>query len=49
MAGCCARATNGHAADEPATPAMKSRRFIASPKASDKAIVLSQTGIPEVV
>src|SRR5262245_5956369 len=37
IAGCCARAANGHATAAPASRAMNSRRLIASPKAQDNA------------
>jgi hypothetical protein len=38
IAGCCARATSGHAVVEPAIPFMKSRRRIAFPKAGTSLI-----------
>ena len=34
---CCARAANGQAAADPATPLMRSRRRIACPEAQDQA------------
>ena len=39
VVGCCARATTGHATDEPAIALIKSRRRIAFPKAQDHANV----------